>query len=373
MKVLLLGSLASSLINFRGNLIRDLVLAGCDVIVCSPDVSAKIGKEIESLGAQVIESPLARNGLSPIQDFRYFRSLCQIIAKNSPDLVISYTIKPNIWGAIAAHRRCVRSISMVTGVGYAFTDRHGVKKRIVAYIATILLRKSTAYNDIVIFQNRDDIEDFVRLGVLRNIEKARLVAGSGVDTEHFQPCDLPNKPVFLMISRLLKNKGVREYGQAAVSLKSKFPQARFLLVGWLDEGPDSIQQSELDEWVDGGVEYLGWMPDVRDVIRQASIYVLPSYREGTPRSVLEAMSMGRPIITSDAPGCRETVEHKKNGFLVPIRDSVKLAETMAILLDDSELRSRMGAVSLCIVRKKFDVKLVNKSIFEIIGLRNKKQ
>jgi glycosyltransferase involved in cell wall biosynthesis len=195
-----------------------------------------------------------------------------------------------------------------------------------------------------------------------------LINGSGVDLEYFAPSPLPEQPVFLMIARLLGAKGVREYAAAALRIRSRRSGARFLLAGYRDGGPDCIRAAELDGWVSEGLEYLGPLGDVRPAIRESSVYVLPSYREGTPRSVLEAMAMGRPIITADVPGCRETVVHGKNGLLVPPRDPESLAAAMESLIEQPGLRAEMGARSLELCRSKYDVDAVNTALLEHLGL-----
>jgi glycosyltransferase involved in cell wall biosynthesis len=218
------------------------------------------------------------------------------------------------------------------------------------------------------FQNPDDLNDFVEAGCLRDISKASLISGSGVDMVHYRRTNLPDTKVVLMISRLLRAKGVADFARAAIFVRNIHPDARFLLVGPFDPGPDSVTRSELDEWIAGGLEYLGAMDDVRVALNQARIFVLPSYREGTPRSTLEAMAMGRPVVTTDAPGCRETVEDGVNGILVPVRDPTSLAGAIMRLLSDFDQAVCMGEAGFKLVAKKFDVRLVNRQIMEVIGL-----
>ncbi len=257
---------------------------------------------------------------------------------------------------------------MVTGLGYTFIDGRGLKQRLVGVLARRLYRAATKANAIVIFQNPDDRRDFIASGCLSDPGKARLVNGSGVDLTHFVPVLLPETPIFLMVSRLLGNKGVREYAAAAQSLIDKGAKARFLLAGFIDDGPDAVTRAELDRWIGSGIEYLGHLADVRPALTQASVCVLPSYREGTPRSILEAMAMGRAIITTDAPGCRETVRHDVNGLLVPPRDVARLAAAMARLIEQPDRRAAMGAESLALCRAKYDVKMVNRVLLEHLGI-----
>jgi glycosyltransferase involved in cell wall biosynthesis len=219
------------------------------------------------------------------------------------DVLISYTIKPVVWGTLAAAQASVpQRVAMITGLGYAFTDAQGVKRALVRSVAKILYRFALRRSTRIIFQNPDDRALFKQLGLLPDGNRTAIVNGSGVDTAAFPDIALPDSTSFLMIARLLGDKGVREYGDAARMVKQSYPDVPVRLVGFLDESPDCITQDELDRMIEGGVEFVGKLDDVRPAIANARIYVLPSYREGTPRSVLEAMSMGRAIITTDAPG-----------------------------------------------------------------------
>lgn len=366
--ILMNGSYAPSLINFRGSLIRAMIAAGHRVHASAPDIPDDIAATLEVWGATPHSVPLARAGLNPVSDLGYFVALRTLVRTTGATRVLGYTIKPAIWGSLAAHQRGVRSTSLVTGLGYAFIPGAGLKRRVVNRLSRWLWRRGTARNDIVIFQNPDDRADFVASGALADPAKARIVDGSGVDLAHFAPVALPAEPVFLMISRLLINKGVREYAEAAMRLRGAGRKWRFLLVGFLDEGPDSIDRIELDRWIAGGVDYLGELADVRPALAQASVYVLPSYREGTPRTVLEAMAMRRPVITTDAPGCRETTVDGVTGLLIPVRDINALAAAMIQLGEDASLRNRMAEAGLARALDKYAVERVNRAIMEHMGL-----
>jgi glycosyltransferase involved in cell wall biosynthesis len=370
MHLLLLASYAPSLLNFRGPLIADIVAAGHRVSVGAPGIGPDLRARIEALGAEVHDTPLDRTGTGIIADLRYGAALRRLMARIRPDIVLSYTIKPNIWGAFAAARQGIPSVAMVTGLGYAFTDSGAapVRQRLLRGIARRLYRAATNRNARVIFQNPDDREDFLAMGCLADPSRAGMVNGSGVDMAHYARVPLPDAPVFLMIARLLRNKGVREYAEAALRLMHEHPEARCLLVGPFDEGPDAVSRADLDRWVAAGLEYLGPLDDVRPALAQARIYVLPSYREGTPRSVLEAMAMGRAIITTDAPGCRETIRDGIEGHLVPVRDAETLKNTMAGMLKDPNGTALMADAAHARAHSKYDVRVVNRRMLALLGL-----
>jgi glycosyltransferase involved in cell wall biosynthesis len=372
-KVLINGSFAPSLILFRGNLIRDLIARGHEVHCSAPDIKSEIMEQLQAIGAVAHGISLNRTGAGVIADLQYFWDLFRLIKRIKPDFVVGYTIKPNIWGSIAAQLNGISSASMVTGLGYTFITKSGWKRRLIGLISHRLYRLATGCNKVVIFQNPDDRDDFVAAKCLINPSKARLVNGSGVDTDYYPLASLPDRPVFLMIARLLGNKGTREYAAAAMSLidegrVNEGLEWQFQLAGFLDEGPDCVRAEELRHWIDSGIEFLGELKDIRPAMRSASVYVLPSYREGTPRSVLEAMSIGRPVITSDAPGCRETVEHGVNGFLVPVQDVKTLIAAMKMLGESARLRSSFGIAGRKIAEEKYAVGRVNSVLMDHFGL-----
>lgn len=368
-KVLLLGSYAPSLINFRGPLIAAMADRGHEVFAAAPDIDSDVAAKLVSLGATPLPVVLGRTSLNPVATWRSGRQLREIVKRIAPDVMIAYTIKPVVLGAIAARAAKVPCFAaMITGLGYAFLGGLDPKRLAIRLVAMLMYRRALAASQLVIFQNEDDRRDFGRLRLLPAAKPTLVVNGSGVDLDHFTPEPVPAQPCFLMIARYLRDKGILEYGAAAARLKSEFPDVRVRLAGWLDEAPDSIGQARLDSIVAGGVEDLGRLADVRPAIAQAGIYVLPSYREGTPRTVLEAMAMGRAVITTDAPGCRGTVVHGENGFLVPVADSDALYEAMRRFVEAPALARAMGEESLRIVREKFDVDKVNSAILEATGL-----
>lgn len=366
--VAIFASYAPSLINFRGPMIRALLNAGHRVTLMAPNFEEQARTELNRWGAHCIEVPLQRTGLNPLRDLQSCAVLVRILRREQPDHLITYTAKPNIWGGIAARIAGVRSAAMVTGLGFAFTDVQGWKKRLLRGLSVRLFQLSTNGNDVVVFQNPDDPIDFLAAKALKDPSKVRLINGSGVDLTYYARAPLPDAPIFLMIARLLGNKGVREYAEAAQRVRSTHPEARFILVGGIDEGSDAVTNSEVEKWIVGGIEYKGALSDIRPVMAECSVYVLPSYREGTPRSVLEAMAMGRPILTSDAPGCRETTIDGENGFLVPVRDVDALCDKMLWMIERPEERARMGQASYDMVCEKYDVARVNAALFAHVGL-----
>ncbi len=368
-KILLLGSLAGSLINFRGPLIAAMAERGHEVFAAAPDIDPDVAAKLVALGAAPVPVMLGRTSLNPVATWRSGRQLRGIVKRIAPDVMIAYTIKPVVLGAVAARAAGVPFFAaMITGLGYAFLGGLSPKRLAIRLVAMLLYRRALAASQLVIFQNEDDRRDFRRMRLLPAAKPTLIVNGSGVDLDHYTPEALPAEPRFLMIARYLRDKGIREYGAAAARLKSEFPEVRIRLAGWLDQGPDSISQAELDSIVAGGVEDLGLLADVRPAIARSSVYVLPSYREGTPRTVLEAMAMGRAVITTDAPGCRGTVVDGENGLLVPVADADALYRAMRRFVVEPGLAQRMGEASLRLVREKYDVNQVNSAILEAAGL-----
>ncbi len=370
MHVLIIASYAPSLLIFRGRLIADILARGHSVSVCAPQIAADLRLGLTAMGADVHELSMARNTIGISSDLSYLRNLRHLMVQIRPDIVLTYTAKPNIWGTLAARSASVPSVAMITGLGYAFAaGGGGLKIALVRALVRRLYGLATRFNRKVIFQNPDDRDDFIAAGCLRDHAKVAMIDGSGVDLAHYNRTAVVSAPVFLMIARLLRGKGVREYALAARSIRADYKQARFLLVGPHDGGPDAIAPSELDHWVaDGILEWRGALEDVRPALAEAAVYVLPSYREGTPRSVLEAMAMGRPIITSDAPGCRETIRDGIEGFLVPARDANALARAMKRFIEDPGLIATMGDAAHHRAVTKYDVRCINQQMMMHLGL-----
>lgn len=288
--------------------------------------------------------------------------------KEKPDKVFAYQAKTIIYGSIAAKLNGINEVyTLIAGLGSVFRG-NGVKNKIVKTIMKMEYKIACSCSKKVFFQNNDDKNEFVRNGLI-NAAKTVIINGSGVNLEKFQPAPIPSEPAFLFIGRLIKDKGIMEYLEACKRVKTQHPKTRCLLVGPYDSNPSALKPEELRPYIDDGiVEYFGEQTDVREYIAQCSIYVLPSYHEGTPKTVLEAMAMGRAILTSDAPGCRETVKDGENGYLVPVRNVNELANKMLYLLNNAQLCNDMGRMSLRIARSKYNVKIVNESIMTIMEI-----
>lgn len=343
--------------NFRGDLIKRIISCGYEVIVTGPN---RVGVEkIEALGARFVEIPMNKNVVNPKEDLKYQKALYELFKKEKPDVVLGYTSKPVIYGSIAAKKAGVpHKVAMITGLGYAFTAQTKKAKAIRA-VMSVLYKKALNCADTVIFQNPDDREQFVSSGLVKS-EKCRVVNGSGVNTNRFSVADYPDKITFFMLSRVMYSKGIREYLRACELVKEKHPEVRFMLLGACENIQDSLSKEDLAPYVEKGIiEHFGETDRVEDYYKQCSVYVLPSYREGTPRTVLEAMSMGRAIITTDAPGCRETVIDGKTGFLVPVKNAEAVAEKMTEFIENPELIKTLGAASAEYAREKFSVDKVN--------------
>jgi len=370
MKIVIVGALPESIINFRGDLIQDLVKAGHKVTAMSMCAPPDIVAQLNRLNVDFIPYPVQRNGLNPFVDIQTFFVLIKIFMKLKPDVVLAYTIKPVIWGGLAiqlASRR-TKFVAMIEGLGFVFQPQSKTRmllKKIVAFLYKIALKKASK----IIFLNQENKELFVSQRIT-SAEKCTIVDGIGVDLDKFSVKRLKESdPVFLCIARLLGDKGLREYANAAREVRRIYPKVRFLLVGQQDPSPNAISLEEIQMWKnEGHIEYLGSTSDVRNVIAQCHIYVLPSYHEGMPRTIMEAMAIGRPILTTTAPGCRNTVEMERNGFLVPAGDVPALIERMIWFLENREMWHDMGLESRRIAEKRFDVHKINAEFIKILQL-----
>ncbi|MEK4850298.1 glycosyltransferase family 4 protein [Paenibacillus sp. FSL H7-0756] len=366
MKIIMISGYTPSLLNFRGDLIKAMVAKGYEVIAVGPESGYE--EQLAELGARFAQLPLVRTGTNPLNDLTLILKIYKFIKSERPDLVFSYTIKPVIFGSIAARMAGVKNIhAMLTGLGYVFTAR-GKKAAIIRSISKTLYKVALKSCKRVLFQNPDDLNEFVSQQLVDK-SKTALINGSGVNMDYFSAVPLPQETSFLMICRIIKDKGVTEYLRAAEIVKQSYPQINFSLVGPFDTNPNSLSYEAIQPFIDSKiVDYLGEAKDVRPFIEAASVFVLPSYREGTPRTVLEAMAMGRAIITTDAPGCRETVVHGVNGFLVPVKDVNSIVEAMIFLIENNDDLIRKAGKSLEICKEKYEVNKVNNSVMNILEI-----
>ncbi len=379
MRIALAAGYAPSLARVRGPLLRAMLAAGHAVTALAPE-DGGARRELARLGADFLPIPLRRAGLNPLADLRCLGFLRRTLRDLAPDLLLSASPKAVIWGSLAAEQAGVpRVFALVTGLGRAFFldgERPGPGRRILNLVARGLYGRALAACRGVLFQNPDDLGLFRRLGLLRPGQAALVTAGSGVDLERFTPAEpvLPDPveggPVFLTLARLLRDKGLPEFAQAARLLKARFPEAEFRAAGPAETGPGALRPGQIAAWnQDGAVRFDPPLDDVRPAIRRASVCVLASaYREGLPNFLLESLAMARPVIATDAPGCRETVLPGRNGFLVPPRDPAALARAMERFLLDPGLIPDMGAAGRSLAEARFDVRTVNAQILAFLGL-----
>ncbi|MYM36166.1 glycosyltransferase [Duganella sp. FT94W] len=374
MKVVVLAGLARSLSNFRGKLLLALTQTGAEVHAVAPELSddATTSAAMANMGVHCHDVPLLRTGLNPWQDGRTLLAMIGRLRQVRPTHFLAYTIKPVIYGTVAAWIAGVpQRTALITGLGYAFNAEarglRGVLQRLLRLMYRFALGRATR----VIFQNPDDRALFIELGLVDS-DKTVVVNGSGIPLDDFAQQPLPSSEGchFLLIARLLGDKGIHEYIKAARLVKQRHPNtAVFHLVGWIDSNPAAIKQSDLDSWIaEGLIQFHGKLSDVRPPLAACHVYVLPSYREGTPRTVLEAMATGRAVITTDAPGCRETVTDGENGYLVPVADADALATAMLRFLDQPALISSMGQRGREIAVDKYDVHKVNAHMLNHMGV-----
>ena len=359
MKILIVAGYGPSLLNFRGELLYSIQSLGWEVHVAAPEfIENKTPDEFQTTGWICHGFSMGRKQVKVFQDIKTFWELFRLYKQVKPEVLLSYTIKPVIYGSLAGYfARIPKRYALITGLGYTFQEN---TPQFVQKLASSLYTVALLSVNKVFFQNPDDELLFRTQKILRPEGASCVVNGSGVDLEHFRLSPFPSQPAFLLIARLLVAKGLREYARAGRILKARLGNWKLYLLGPEDESADSIPMSEVISWQQEGVlEYLGSTTDVKEYLQKSSVYVLPSYREGTPRTVLEAMAMGRPIITTDAPGCRQTVIEGQNGYLVAPQNAEELAEAMFRFIQQPGLIESMGMKSREIAEQKFDVHQVN--------------
>ena len=362
-RVVLGGNSSWNIVAFRSGLIRALRQNGYEPIVIAPVDAAAEGR-MTALGLERIVIEMERSGLNPFADLRLLLQYRRILRRLRPVAYLGFTIKPNIYGSVAARSAGVPAIPNISGLGTVF-----IKGGPLLGLVTALYRFALRHAPVVFFQNPDDRGLFLERGLVR-AGQARLLPGSGVDLDRFRPAPLPTGAITLLfIGRLLGDKGVRELIDAARIVK-KDRNIRIQLLGPLDVGNrTAVSRAELDRWIaEGLVDYLGETDDVRPFIAQATAVVLPSYREGLPRSLLEAAAMARPLIATDVPGCREVVEDGVNGFLCRANEPESLAQAMLRLAElSADRRSAMGSESRRKVEERFSESVVIAAYLDAIG------
>ena len=375
-KIILIGTVASSFYGFRADLIRTFLKKGHQVYAFTSEYTAEDLKKIEKLGATPITYTLNRGGLNPLADMIATYQLSKKIKAINPDLVFSYFSKPVIFGTLAAKlAKAPRVVGMLEGLGYTFTEQpEGLSKKtqLIKKIQVFLYKIALPQLDQLIFLNPDDPKDLLEQYAI-NVKNVEVLGGIGLNLQDYpyQPLNNIHLPLkFLFIGRLLKEKGIHEFVQAAKLVKKVYPESQFTVLGAIDHhNLGALQQTELDTLISSNIiQYPGHVSNIKDWIADSHVFVLPSYREGVPRSTQEAMAIGRAIITTDVPGCRETVVDGVNGFLVPKWNPKALAEKMIYFIEHPEQARLMGAESYKIAVEKFDAEKVNQRLVNILGL-----
>lgn len=364
LKVVIALNTAWNLVNFRAGLIRSLAGAGYEVVAVAPDDA--YASRLAELGCRFVSIPMDNKGTHPGRDLYLLWQFLSLFRRERPSVFLGYTVKPNVYGSLAARWARVPVINNVAGLGAVF-----IQGGWLARLVRALYRLALSRSHRVFFQNEDDRRMFIEAGLVRAGQTDRL-PGSGVDLTRFAVAPLTTGvPIrFLLVARMLWDKGVGEFVEAARMLRAKYPQVEFCLLGFLDvKNPAAISREQIANWVaEGAVRYLGETDDVRTELAASQCVVLPSYREGVPRTLLEAAAIGRPIVTTDAVGCREVVDDGENGFLCRPRDAVDLADKMARMISLSpEARAEMGRKGRAKVEREFDERIVIEKYLQVIA------
>ena len=365
MHILITVNAAWNIWNFRRHIVDALIADGHRVTVLAPADDSVTN--LKSIGCHFLPLEMNVKGLNPLQDFKLIQRFKRVFRSERPDVILSYTIKNNIFGAMAAKAYKTPFVPNVTGLGTAF-----LSGGLLQAVAQGLYRKSFAPLSYIFFQNKDDQELFVKRGLVQS-KQSYLLPGSGIDLEHFSAAEYPKAtkgPVFLMIARLLRDKGVIEFVEAARQIKSRHPQVRFHLLGATgSENRSAIDATTVQDWVaEGVIHYLGTTNDVRPAILDASCVVLPSYREGAPRTLIEAAAMARPVITTDVPGCRAVIDRDVSGFLCQVRNAKSLASAIERFLELSPSQQQiMGRAGRIKMEREYDQVIVVQAYREVIA------
>jgi len=371
MRITVIGGFAPSLIPFRGPLLSTLVARGHEVTAMAADGTPAITADLARIGVDFQPLALQRAGTNPLVDLRTIATLTMQLRRQRPDAVFAYTIKPILYGLTAARAAGVeRRFAMITGLGYAYLGQTTRSRRWLRRGVSLAYRGVLSGVDRLFVQNADDLRDLRTVGAVPASVPTTVVRGSGVDPDHYTVAAWPEgPPVFLFIGRLLREKGFVDFVEMARRVKLTRPDARFVAVGWVDPNPASVQHGEVDRWVaEGLIEYAGEVKDVRPFLATSHVLVLPSYREGTPRSVLEAMSTARPVIVTDVPGCRETIEDGVHGLFAPARDPDALAAAALRMLADPDGLRAMGQRARARIEQLYDSRRIAAGMADVMQL-----
>lgn len=367
-KIVMCSVIAEAIYKSRRELIEEFLKIDYKVVMISPDSIKEIPEEILSNPKiSYYQINLKRTGINPANDLKTINQLRKILRKERPSNTYAFGgAKAAIYLTLAAHKENIaNNYCMINGLGSIYRGS-GIKNIIIKNIMTTLFKNSLSKSHGVLFQNNDDLNTLINKNIVDS-NKTYIVNGSGVNLDRFPYTEIYNKKQFLFIGRLLKDKGIYEFVEAAKQIKSKYDDAKFIVVGGYDDNPTSVTEEEMTKWEQENIiEYKGKQKNVLPYYQDASVFVLPSYHEGTPRTSLEAMGVGRAILTTDAPGCRETIRNDENGFLIPVKNIEALKSKMEFFIKNPEEVKRMGNVSYEIAKEKYDVEKVNKEIISII-------
>ncbi|SMX47348.1 glycosyltransferase family 4 protein [Actibacterium lipolyticum] len=372
-KIIVIAGYGWSLVNFRIELLKRMVANGHDVLALAPDIDEPTAAILEKWGIRHGHVRMNRTGTNPVQDFQTFVDLYRIFKKEKPDHIVPYTMKPIVYGGMAARLAGVpNQYALFTGLGYAFMEENPTGKRALVRATTVRLHR-LALKSLkgAFYYNPSEEQDIRKFRLVPDSVPLHAVPGSGVDTSLFNAPPPPTDPVrFIMICRLLKSKGIPVLVEASRRLKAQGLKAEVCILGPMDTNPDAVTRVELDQWVSEGViNYLGETRDVRPFLQDSGVFVLPTVlREGVPRTILEAMACGRAVITTDAPGCGTTIRDGETGFVVPSHDAERLAEAMAKFIRDPSLITQMGAAGRKLACDVYDVHKINRLLLTTMGL-----
>lgn len=367
-KIAVLSSHTPSLFWFRMDMILSFKSKGYKVYALGNESEDDWKEKFKKEGVEYIQIEVERNGVNPLNDLKTLKSIKTALLKIKPDKIFTFQAKTIIYGGIAANQLGIKEVyPLIAGIGSVFLN-DSLKTKIIRKILATEYKFGMRNSPVVFFQNHDDEDVFRKNGIIKK-QTVEIIPGSGVNTDNFIVQPLPDTFGFLCISRLIRDKGVFEYLEACRRVKQNHPEIRCLLVGPFDSNPSALKPEELQPFIDDGIiEYFGEQEDVRPYLNQANVFVLPSYREGTPKTNLEAMASGRAVLTTNAPGCKETVVDGLNGYMVPVKDIDALCDKMEYLIENPRIVEKMAVEGRKMVKNIFDVKIVNSKICEAMNI-----